>query len=52
MVIFHLPSTDMRRTSLDEGTQLSVRTGFAQGFVDDNVMKTAGAEKSLLESTA
>jgi hypothetical protein len=37
IVIFHLPSTDMRRTSLDEGVHLRVPNGSAQGFADDNV---------------
>jgi hypothetical protein len=39
MVIFHLPSTDMHRTSLDEAKHLSVPNRLAQGLVDDNVMK-------------
>src|SRR5690242_3710052 len=45
IVIFHLPSTDMRRTSVDEGVHLRGLACSAQGFVDDYVTISARIPK-------
>src|SRR6185295_7596384 len=42
IVIFHLPSTDMRRSSLAEGVHLRVPHACAQAFGDDNVTESLG----------